>query len=120
MSDLRPQADRLTIARLSGIAQRHARWEPPDDATTAAAGAELREEAGGRADLLAEVAGIALGFHEGGLDEPRAANVAAFCRLAGADEAEIPGWVEIGRERAAQSLRPPFSRPWQRRPPRPR
>ena len=38
----------------------------------AAAVAELRELAGGRADLLAEVAGILEGASEGELDEPLA------------------------------------------------
>jgi hypothetical protein len=116
-SRIGPQGDRLIVAQLSGIVSRYARWEPPDEATTAAAVAELREISNGRADLLAEVAGVALGFYHGTLDAPRAANKAAFCRLAGADEAQIPGWVEIGLERAAQALLPPFSQSRQGRPP---
>jgi len=120
VSGLRPQPDRIIVAELSGTVSRYARWEPPDEATTAAAVAALRNLAKGRADLLAEVAGLALGFYDGTPDAPRAANKAAFCRLAGADESLIPGWVEIGRERAAQALLPPFSQPRQRRPPRPR
>ena len=116
-SRIGPQSDRLIVAQLSGIVSRYARWEPPDEATTAAAVAELREISNGRADLLAEVAGVALGFYHGTPDAPRAANKAAFCRLAGADETQIPGWVEIGRERAAQALLPPFSQSRQGRPP---
>ena len=46
----------MMVAELTGEAQRHARWEPPDEETTAAAVAELRKIAGGRTDLLAEVA----------------------------------------------------------------
>jgi hypothetical protein len=85
--DERQQADRLLIARLDGIALRHARWEPPDDATIEAAAGELRAVAGDRGDLLADVAGISIGFYEGTLNEPRAANKAQFCRLVGATEA---------------------------------
>lgn len=75
----------MIVAELTGEARRHARWEPPDEATTEAAAAELRKIAGGRTDLLAEVAGIFLGTSEGELHEPRARNAAAFCRAAGAD-----------------------------------
>jgi hypothetical protein len=35
--------------------------------------------------------------------------VAALARDAGADTAEIPKWIEVGRERRANSGRPPFS-----------
>jgi hypothetical protein len=60
-----PDADRLLVARLSGIAQRRARWGVMDEAQKAAGAAELREIAGNRPDLLAEVAGISLGTAEG-------------------------------------------------------
>jgi hypothetical protein len=103
-----PQADRIIVARLMGAAGRHSRWEPPSEAVTAAAVAELREIAVGRSDLLAEVAGVLVGFREGTPDEPKARNDAEFCRLAGADEAQIPQWVAIGRDRAAQASQPPF------------
>jgi hypothetical protein len=69
---------------------------------------ELRALAGGRADLLAEVAGIFLGTSEGELHEPRARNAAELCRLAGADPDLIPRWVEEGRRRAAQARKRPF------------
>jgi hypothetical protein len=64
MIDKRPQADRILIARLTGIARRHARLGELDG--EAAAVAELRELAAGRADLLAEVVGIEAGATEGG------------------------------------------------------
>ena len=44
--------------------------------------AELRKLAGGRADLLAEVAGILEGASEGQLDKPLARCAARSCRLA--------------------------------------
>jgi hypothetical protein len=105
----RAKTDRLIVAELSGAACRHAGWEPPGDAVIDAAVAELREIAGGRADLLAEVAGVALGAAEGRPDAPQAANMAVFCRLAGAAEAAIPGWAQTGRERAARARQLPFS-----------
>jgi hypothetical protein len=109
-------ADRLLVARISGIALRHARWHEPTEDETAAAAAELREIAGDRPDLLAEEAGVLLGFHEGGLDEPRAKAAASFCIAAGADQALVPRWTEVGRERAQLAGRPPFSDPAQRAP----
>jgi hypothetical protein len=58
------------VARLTGTGQRHARWRPLAEGEYAAAAGELRELAGGRADLLAEAAGIMEGASEGELDEP--------------------------------------------------
>jgi len=56
-------------------------------------------------ELLAEAAGILLGFSEGSLDEAKAKAAAQLGRLAGADEALIARWAEEGRRRAA-SARP--------------
>jgi hypothetical protein len=67
-----PAPDRLLAARLDGVAKRHARWREPAEPEIAAAATGLREVAGNRADLLAEVAGILLGASEGRPDEPRA------------------------------------------------
>ena len=71
--------------------------------------AELRTLAGGRADLLAEVAGIFEGTSEGELDEPLCRQAAMLCRKAGADAEAIPGWIAEGRRRAASAKQPPFS-----------
>ena len=71
--------------------------------------AELRTLAGGRADLLAEVAGILEGAREGELDEPFARQAAGLCRAAGADPEAIPAWIEEGRRRRAAADMPPFS-----------
>jgi hypothetical protein len=56
----RPGADpdRLLVAEITGEARHRARWRPLTEDEEAAALAELRALAGGRADLLAEVAGI--------------------------------------------------------------
>jgi hypothetical protein len=56
---------RLLIARLDGIARRHDRWGGLTEAEKAAGVAELQQVAGDRCDLLAEVAGLALGTAEG-------------------------------------------------------
>ena len=63
--------------------------------------AALRELAGGRADLLAEVAGVLEGTSEGKLNEPLKRQAAMLCRKAGADPEAIPAWIEEGRGRAA-------------------
>ena len=51
----------MLAGRLDAIATRHARWGAMTEAEKAAGAAELRETALSRADLLAEVAGLALG-----------------------------------------------------------
>ena len=94
-----PDHDRLVVARLTGVAQRHARWRALTEAETAAAVTELQEVAGGRSDLLAEVAGVLLDAREGDLDEPKAQAAAKLCSLAGADEDLIPRRIEEGRRR---------------------
>jgi hypothetical protein len=59
------------VARLDGIAQRHARWGAMAEDEAAIGAAEVREVAGDRPDLLAEAAGIALGTAEGNGPEYR-------------------------------------------------
>ena len=107
--DKRPQADRLLVAEIHGEARHHAKWRDLTEAEEAAAVAELRELAGGQADLLAEVAGILEGAHEGELDEPLTRQAADMCRKAGADPDAIPAWIAEGRRRKANAGRPPFS-----------
>lgn len=109
MIEKRPEADRILIARLTGTARRLAGWRELTGDELAAAVAGVRELAAGRADLLAEVAGIEEGASEGELSEPRASQAARLCRLAGADEQAIPAWIEEGRRRRAEARRPPFS-----------
>ena len=109
MADKRPQADRLLVAELYGEARRRAQWRELSGEEEAAAVAELRALAGGRADLLAEVAGILEGAREGEPNEPLARQAAGLCRAAGADPETIPAWVEEGRRRRAAARQPPFS-----------
>ena len=72
MVDDRTQADRILVAQLTGEARHRARWRELTADEEAAAVAELRALAAGRADLLAEVAGIFEGASEGRHDEPLA------------------------------------------------
>jgi hypothetical protein len=102
-----PAADRLLVAQLTGTARHHARWRDLTEHEQAAAVTELRELAGGRADLLAEVCGIFEGASEGRHDEPLARQAATLCRLAGADDALIPPWAAEGRRRAQAARQPP-------------
>jgi hypothetical protein len=99
----------MLVAEITGEARHHARWRPLIGKEEAAAVAELRELGGGRADLLAEVAGIFEGTSEGELDEPLARSAARLCRLAGADPEAIPAWIEEGRRRRTRADLPPFS-----------
>jgi len=101
-------ADRILVAQLTGEARHRARWRPLTGEEEAAALAELRALAAGRADLLAQVAGLFEGTSEGEPDEPLARSAARLCRMAGADADAIPGWIE-GRRRSASARRPPFS-----------
>jgi hypothetical protein len=95
----RADPDGITRAGIAGTASRHASRKPPD---VEAAVTELREIANGRADLLAERAGVIFGFHEE--DErdgrwPRRALEAALCIAAGADLTRLMEWIAVGQER---------------------
>lgn len=102
------ERDRLTVARLTGTAWRHAPGREPTGAETSAAVRELREIARGRDDLLAEVAGLLIGYHRRTADEPRARAAAYYCMAAGASLGLIPRWIGVGGSRAAAArLIPP-------------
>ena len=102
------ELDQLTVARLTGAAWRHATGREPTRAQTTAAVRELREIAGGRGDLLAEVAGLLIGYYRRTAEEPKARSAAYFCITAGAGVDLIPRWIEVGCSRAAAArLIPP-------------
>jgi hypothetical protein len=107
MIEKRPQADRILVAQLTGEARHRARWRELTGDEEAAAIDALADLAGGRADLLAEVAGIFEGTGEGELDERLVRQAAALCRDAGADLEAIPAWIEEGRRRAMTARLPP-------------
>jgi hypothetical protein len=97
----------MLVAELFGEARHRARWRDLTSDEQAAAVTELRELVGGRADLLAEVAGIFEGTSEGEMDEPLCRQAAQLLRLAGADETLIPQWIAEGRRRAEAARKPP-------------
>ena len=103
----------MLVAEITGEARHHAKWRPLTAEEETAAVAELRELAAGRADLLAEVVGVGLGFSEGQLDEPLIRRAAGLCRKAGSTRRAIEGWIEEGRRRGAQARMPPL---WWRAP----
>jgi len=65
--------------------------------------AQLRELAAGRTDLLAEVAGVALGVSEGRIDAYLGRRVADLCVAAGADQDQLSDWIAEGQNRAAHA-----------------
>jgi hypothetical protein len=105
----RTAADRIRLAWMSGIARRHCARGVIDDLDAALA--ELRETAEGRADLLAEHAGVSLGIAEAGIDimAPIYRAEAKLCIAAGADESAISAWIEVGRKRAESARAVPFT-----------
>ena len=70
-----------------------------DEAATAAAG--LQQAAAGWAALLAECAGLILGYGQNQFDASRYRQIAELCIAAGVDETLIEAWIEIGRQRAS-------------------
>ena len=95
--------DRTLLAEITGVARRLARGRPLTGAEQREAAATLSQVAKGRADLLAECAGLAIGAHEGGPDEARYLQAAQLCIDAGADSGLIPQWIDEGRRRAGAS-----------------
>ena len=102
------ERDQLMVPRLTGAAWRHAPRREPTEAETAVAVRELREIAGGRGDLLAEVAGLLIGYYRRTAEELKARAAAYYCMTAGADLELIPRWIDVGCARAAAArLIPP-------------
>jgi hypothetical protein len=96
--------DRALLAEITGVARRLTHARPLTGAEQQEAAAALSQVARGRADLLAESAGLAIGAHEGGADEARYLQAAQLCIDAGADLSLIPDWIEEGRRRAGTTV----------------
>ena len=96
-----PPADLTVIARLAGTARRHARRAALTPDQHHAAVTELADIAAGRADLLAQCAGLAVGTHAGGPDEELYLRAAQLCIDAGADQSQIPRWTREGHRQGA-------------------
>jgi hypothetical protein len=103
------EADRLLYATLAGAAARHAGLGALTQEQEAAAVAELRDIAGHRPDLLAHRAGTAIGFGESQYDAVVYRLIADLCIKAGADPAQIPGWIDVGRQRAELARQVPYT-----------
>ncbi len=95
------ERDALTVARLAGAAWRGGAPGWDSGRATGAAARELREMAGGRDDLLAQVAGLLIGYYRQTADENRARAAAYLCLAAGAGPELIPPWIRVGSSRAA-------------------
>ena len=67
----------------------------------ATAVAELKQAASGWAALLAECAGLALGYGEHQPGAARYRHSAELCVAAGVDQALVEAWIEVGRQRAS-------------------
>jgi hypothetical protein len=95
-----PDADHLIYGRIAGTAAKHAPAWRLGGQENAEAIAELAAAAGGRADLLAKCAGLALGYGE---RQPEAAHyqrMAELCIAAGADKTLTQRWIDVGQQRA--------------------
>lgn len=106
-----PDPDHIRYAQIAEAAARYVQGAGSTAEEEAAAIAGLAQAAAGRADLLAERAGTALGFSQGGLEPARNRQIAEFCIAAGADETLIGRPVAVGRELAARVEAMPSCRP---------
>ena len=100
--------DRFLVAEIHGEARHHAKWPELTADEEAAAVADLRELANGRADLLATVAGLLKGFSEGELDEPPKRQAAHLRRMVGAGRPRVDAVT-------AAVVAMSWSAPWRRR-----
>ncbi len=62
---------------------------------------EPKHAAAGWAALLAECAGLVLGYGENQFDATRYRQIAELCIAAGVDETLSEAWIEVGRQRAS-------------------
>jgi hypothetical protein len=69
----------------------------------AAAADELNQAPAGWAALLAECAGLVLGYGEQHGDAARYRQIADLCIVAGVDKTLIEAWIEVGRQRATSA-----------------
>jgi hypothetical protein len=97
-------SDRLLVTPTLGSATCPAHSWRLTAGEEAAAVAALRQAAAGWAALLAECAGLALGYGEYQLDAARYRRIAEQCIAAGVDQALIEAWLEVGRQRASTAV----------------
>ena len=90
-------SDTILCAWIDGTARRLA---TDKTVTEADAVAQLGQLAAGRADLLAEVAGVSLGFAGDDATMFVTRRVADLCLAAGADREQVQRWIAVGQGRA--------------------
>jgi hypothetical protein len=100
--------DQLLAARIAGVCSHHGASGQIDN--LGAAVAELREVAGDRPDLLAEHAGLCLGWAEAVMPllASRFRAEADLCIVAGADPDKIRQWIPVGQQRAEAARQRPY------------
>jgi hypothetical protein len=94
----RPPPDRIAVARVSGIATRHSRTEPIDVHTALE---EIRAVPAVSPAVLAEAAGLTLGYHHDAMDWSTRIVEAGLLIGAGADLSQLRRWIREGAERRA-------------------
>jgi hypothetical protein len=101
MSSLAP--DRLLVTpSIAPTAPSTPRWPlTADEEATAVAGLK---QAAGWAALLAECAGLALGYGEHQPGAARYRRIAEMCVAAGVDQTLVEAWIEVGRQRASAAV----------------
>jgi hypothetical protein len=98
MSSLAP--DSLLVIPASGPATPPALRGRLTAGEEAAVATELKQAAPQWAALLAECAGLALGYGEHQADAARYRQIAELCIAAGVDQTLMEAWIEAGRQRA--------------------
>jgi hypothetical protein len=104
------ERDRLIIAEISGVTARHVPLSGQYPNGEAAAIAEVRAVARGRADLLAEFAGVRLGLSLTNPVDQLAAQMVAHASLAaraGADMDLVARWIPVGVKGRGDPGQPP-------------
>jgi hypothetical protein len=101
--------DQLLAARIAGVCGHHGASGQIDNLDAAVA--ELREVAGDRPDLLAEHAGLCLGWAEAVMPflASRFRAEADLCIVAGADPDKIRQWIPVGQQRAEAARQRPYT-----------
>jgi hypothetical protein len=98
-----PEPDRLLVTQTAGSATLPGPGGRLAADPEAAVAAELNQASAGWAALLAECAGLVLGYGEHRSDAARYRRIADLCIAAGVDKTLIEAWIEVGRQRATSA-----------------
>jgi len=99
MASIAPDRHLITPAPAPAAPPAHS-WRLTAAEETAAV-AELPHAAAGWAALLAECAGLVLGYGEHQAEAARYRQITEMCIAAGADQTLVEAWIEVGRQRAS-------------------